>query len=327
MGVGQVRGHTAALGADQEPFFDQERFVNFFQGARIFTHGSGQRANSHRPPFEGSDERTQNLVVYSIQPPLVNLQFIQRETRDFQVDASVSQHLRKVPHPLQERIGDTRRTAASQGNLIRRIPVNLQRKDAGAAQHNLLQIIRIIILQGTVDAKAVPQGCCQQTAPRGGPHQRERIQRNANGTGARPLVNHDINHIILHGGVQIFLHFGRKPMNFVNKKHIPRLKGSEKAGQISRLVQNRTGSHLHVHPHLIGDDMRQRGFSQAGRAMEKNMVQGLPAQFGGFYINGQVGDNFLLAGKIPQLLRADNSVKFIIFALCCVVWIEFVHDG
>ena len=73
--------------------------------------------------------------------------------------------------------------------------------------------------------------------------------------------------------------------------------------------------------------MRQRSFTQTGRAVEQNMVQGLSAQFGGLYINGKVGDNFFLAGKIPQLLRADNSVKFIIFALYCVVWIEFVHDG
>ena len=61
--------------------------------------------------------------------------------------------------------------------------------------------------------------------------------------------------------------------------------------------------------------------------MEQNMVQGLSTQFGSLYINGKVGDNFFLAGKILQLLRADNSVKFIIFALYCVVWIEFVHDG
>ena len=116
-------------------------------------------------------------------------------------------------------------------------------------------------------------------------------------------------------------------MNLIDEKHIPRLQGSEQPGQISRFVQHRTGSHLHVHPHLVGDDMRQRGLSQAGRAVEENMVQGLPAQFGGLYINGKVGDNFLLTGKILQLLRADNSVKFIIFALYCVVWIEFVHDG
>ena len=115
-------------------------------------------------------------------------------------------------------------------------------------------------------------------------------------------------------------------MDFVDKEHISRFQGSEQAGQVSGFVQHRTGSHLHVHSHLVGNDMGQRGFSQAGRAVEQHMVQSLPSEFGGLYINAQIGYNLLLTGKVIKPLRADNSVKFIIFAPCCIVRIEFVHS-
>ena len=73
--------------------------------------------------------------------------------------------------------------------------------------------------------------------------------------------------------------------------------------------------------------MGQRCLTQAGRAVEQHMVQRLPTEFSRLYINTQIGYNLLLTGKVIQPLRADNSVKFIIFALCCIVRIEFVHIG
>ena len=65
--------------------------------------------------------------------------------------------------------------------------------------------------------------------------------------------------------------------------------------------------------------MRQRSLSQAGRAVEKDMIQGFSPEFGRLDIDVQVGDNLPLPGEITELLRADNSVKFTIFAVCWVM--------
>ena len=116
-------------------------------------------------------------------------------------------------------------------------------------------------------------------------------------------------------------------MDFIDKEHIPRLQGSEKTRQVSGLVQHRAGSHLHIDSHLVGYDMGQRSLTQTGRAMEQDMVQGFTTKLGSLDIDSKIGYNLLLTGKIVQPLRADNSVKFIIFALYCIVRIEFVHSG
>ena len=139
MGIGEVRGDTASLGTDQETFLDQERFIDFFQGSGIFADGSSQGADSHRTALEGKDERAEDLVVNGIQAALVNLELVQGETRYLQVDASVSQYLGEIPDALEKRIGDTRRAAAAEGNLIGGIVVNLQSQDPGRPQDNLLK--------------------------------------------------------------------------------------------------------------------------------------------------------------------------------------------
>ena len=76
MAVCQFRSHPATLGSDNESFLDQKRLIYFFQGACIFTHGSSQGTDSHRASLECKDKRSENLVVYGIQAPLVYLQFV-----------------------------------------------------------------------------------------------------------------------------------------------------------------------------------------------------------------------------------------------------------
>ena len=114
-------------------------------------------------------------------------------------------------------------------------------------------------------------------------------------------------------------------MDFVDEEHVTLFQGSQEAGQIAGFIEDGPARHLHVHAHLVGDDVREGGFSQAGRAVEQRVVQCLTAHLGGFDIDFQVRDYFLLSGEIIQLLGADNSVQFIIFAVGCAARVEFAH--
>ena len=114
-------------------------------------------------------------------------------------------------------------------------------------------------------------------------------------------------------------------MDLVDEKDVALFQGSQEAGQVAGLVQDGAARHLHVDPHLVRDDVREGGLAQARRAVEQRVVQGFPAHFSGFYVDLQVRDDFLLAGEIIQLLGADNSVQFIIFAVGCAARVEFAH--
>ena len=151
------------------------------------------------------------------------------------------------------------------------------------------------------------------------------VERDAHRTCSRPFVYHDVYHIVLHGGIEILFHFGGEAVDLIDEEDVSLLERGEKAGEVAGLVKHRTGSDLHVHSHLVGDDMCKGGLSKARRTMEKGMVQSLPAEFGSLYIDIQVGDDLPLAGKIFQLLGADNSVQFLIFAVVCIVGVEVGH--
>ena len=325
MRIGEFGGDAAALGADEEALLDEEGFVHLLQGAGILGDGCSEGSHAHRTALEQGDERPEDLVVNGIQPPLVDFEFVQGEPGDFHVDPAVAEHLREIPHPLEQGIGDPGRAAAAEGDFLRRIPVDFDTQDGRAADDDLPKVVRIIVFQGAIDAETVAEGSRQQAAPRRRPHQGEGIQRDPDAPGPRSLVDHDVDDIVLHRGVQVFLHFRRKPVDFVDEQHVPFFQGGEKARQVARLVQHGTARHLHVHAHLICDDMRQGGLSESRRTVEQRVVQGFAAHLRGLDIDLQVGNDFLLSGEIIQLLRADNSVQFTIFAVNCAAGIEFAH--
>ena len=97
-------------------------------------------------------------------------------------------------------------------------------------------------------------------------------------------------------------------------------------GKVTWFVQNRSGGHFHIDTHLISYDMRQCGFTKTWRAVEQDMIQGLPSHFGRFDINIEIRHYLLLASEIFQFPRADNSVQILIFVSVCVARIEVCHQ-
>ena len=75
----------------------------------------------------------EDLMVDGIESALVDLELVQGEPGDFHIDATVSQHLRKITHPLEEGIGNTRRAAAAKGNFERCVIVDFDTQDRRAA--------------------------------------------------------------------------------------------------------------------------------------------------------------------------------------------------
>ena len=172
-----------------------------------------------------------------------------------------------------------------------------------------------------------PERRRQQARAGRGAHEREGIEGNAHRPGARPLVDHDVDDVVLHRGVEILLHFRRQTVDLVDEEHVAFLQGSQQAGEVAGAVQDGTGSDLHVDPHLVGDDVRQRRLAQARRAVEKRVVQRLAAHLGCLDIDAEPGHDLTLSGEIFQLLGPDNSVQILIFAVVCVMRVEFLHRG
>ena len=76
----------------------------------------------------------------------------------------------------------------------------------------------------------------QQTATRGCTNQRERIQIDLDAACRRSLINHNIDAVIFHGRIEIFFHYGRQTMNFINKKHVVRFEAGQYTCQVTRFI-------------------------------------------------------------------------------------------
>ena len=98
-------------------------------------------------------------------------------------------------------------------------------------------------------------------------------------------------------------------MDLVNEKHIVGLQIGEQPGQVAGLVDDRSRGDAQVHPHLVGNDVRQRGFSQSGRAVEQHMVQSLAPRTGRLHKDNDVLNHFLLPVEIAEIRRTDGSLK------------------
>ena len=66
-------------------------------------------------------------------------------------------------------------------------------------------------------------------------------------------------------------------MDFVDKQDIPRLKICQDCGEVTGAGDHRTGGRAESDAEFAGDDLRQGGFAETGRAVEEDMVQGFAA--------------------------------------------------
>ena len=93
-------------------------------------------------------------------------------------------------------------------------------------------------------------------------------------------------------------------MDLINEEHIALLQIGQQGGKVAGLLNGRAAGDADLHPHLVGDDARQRGLAQARGAIEQDVIHGLAAPLGGFQINFQVLFDLVLSDVVLQMLRA-----------------------
>ena len=119
-----LSGDSAPWSTLDEALLYEERFVNLLYGTLVLPHRCRDCIDSHRPSIELCDYSIENLVVNLVQSPLVNIESIQRITRNRKIYMTVSLYLGEIPHAPEQRIGNTRSAPAAQCNLHRRILFN-----------------------------------------------------------------------------------------------------------------------------------------------------------------------------------------------------------
>ena len=178
-----------------------------------------------------------------------------------------------------------------------------------------------------VDAETSSQGCREQAASRGCSHQSEWGQIYLDASCRRTFVDHDVDTVILHRRVEIFLYDGRETMYFVDEKDIVRLERCEDACKVARFVEHRSARQLEADSQLVGNDVGECGLTKSWRAMQKCVVEGFSAIFRSLDKDAQVLDNFLLSAKVFEAQRSECVLEVLFFLASLLSYVEFFHIG
>ena len=251
---GQVGGGTALRRAVDEAFHNQVGLVDLFDGAGVLAEGGGDGLDAHGAALELVDDYAEQLVVDFVESVAVDIEGFEGHAGYILVDGAGAFDLGEVAHAAQQGVGDTGRAAAAAGYLVGGAVADGGVEQARRAAQNALQDFVAVVFEVAGDAETCAQGCRQQARAGGGADEGERVEGELHRPGAGALVYHDVDAVVLHRRVQVFLHHGAEAVYLVNEEHIVGLERGQDAGQVAGLVEDGSGGNLEAHAQLVGDD-------------------------------------------------------------------------
>ena len=125
----------------------------------------------------------------------------------------------------------------------------------------------------------------------------------------RSLVDDDVEPVIFHRRVKIFLDRRLQPVDFVDEKDVAFLEAGEKPREFAGLFDHRSAGVFDVHAHRVGDDVGERRFAEAGRAAQEDVLEHVAAFFRRFHHEFQPLADFYLAGELAEHRRPQRNFE------------------
>ena len=275
--VGQAGYAAAAGGAGQHAHLHQVRLADILQRDALLAQGGGQRFQADRAAVVHFDNSAQQAAVQLVQAQLVNVHPLAGRDGGLLIDGAVTLHRSKVAGALEHAVGDTRRTTGTAGQFQRALISDGHTQNACTAGDDAPQLLGAVQLQLEQNAEAVTQRACQLPGAGGSTHQRELGQVDADALGAGAFADHDIQREIFQCRVKHFLHLTGQAVDLIDKEDVALLQVGQQCRQVAGLLDGRAGGNADLYAHFLRHNASQRGFAQAGRAVEQDVVHRLTA--------------------------------------------------
>ncbi len=102
-------------------------------------------------------------------------------------------------------------------------------------------------------------------------------------------------------------------MNLVDEQHVAVLQFCQNSSEIGGLGDGRAIGDVNLSAHFVGDDVSERGFAKAWRAVQQNMIDRFAAALGGAHGDAQLAHQRFLADVLLEALRAQRVVELRFF--------------
>jgi hypothetical protein len=159
------------------------------------------------------------------------------------------------------------------------------------------------------DAEAPPQRRGEKARPCRGPDQGEGLQGDLHGAGAGPAADHEVEAVVLEGGVEDLLDLGVEPVDLVHEEDLAVLERGEEGGEVSRALDHGPRGGLDRHPELVRDDVSEARLAHPGGAEEKHVVDGLAPRARRLDGHPEVGDHLGLADVLLEAAGPEGRPR------------------
>ena len=181
----------------------------------------------------------------------------------------------------------------------------------GGAADDLLELLDRVEIEPDRDAEAVAQRRGDQPLPGGRADQGEFGQVDPDRARRRPLADHQVERAVLHRRIEDLLDRRREAVDLVDEQDVAVLEIGEQGGEVARLGDDRPGGGAEADAELAGDDLRQRGLAEAGRAEEEDMVERVAAALRRLDEHPQILARRLLADELVERLGPKRGVDIL----------------
>ena len=171
-----------------------------------------------------------------------------------------------------------------------------------------MQFVCGVKIEPRVHAEPRAQRRADHARARGRADERKFWQVELDAARIRPLVDDDVEFVILHRGVEVFLDGRLEAVDFVDKKNVAAFERGEQAGEVSRFFNRGAAGGLDVHPHRVREDVGEGCFSEAGRAAEQNVLQHVAALLASLDHEFEALADFFLPGEFAEHRRTQRDV-------------------
>src|SRR5205823_14040816 len=125
----------------------------------------------------------------------------------------------------------------------------------------------------------------------------------------------DVPGEVLHRRVERLLDEAVETVDLIDEEDVARLEARQGRGEVPRNRDRRTGRDFDIGVHLVGDDRGQSRLAEAGRAVEKYVVERLAALPRRLNEDVQVLFDPFLADVVFEALGSQRQVELLIAAL------------
>ena len=150
-------------------------------------------------------------------------------------------------------------------------------EDAGGALHDRDEVGGVVVVEAGDEAEAIAQRAGDEAGAGGGADEREARQLEADRTRRRALADDDVELEVFHRRVEHLLDRPRQAVDLVDEEHVAVVEVGEDRGEVAGAFERRAARDPQADFELGGDDARQRGLAEPGRAGEQDVVDRLPA--------------------------------------------------